>query len=972
MLNLSRCSLFIKNKITICLFKGTITCSSFLISTVANAQVIPDGTVNTQVNQTGNVSEIIGGETRGSNLFHSFQEFSVDIGNEAFFNNIDTIENIFSRVTGGNVSNIDGLIRANSANLFLLNPAGIIFGESASLNIGGSFYGSTADSIIFPDGIEFSATDTQAQPILTINAPIGLNFRDDPQPITNSSIFDIDNLVGLRVPANETLALIGGNIFINGGFLTTIGGRIELGSVAENSRVSLTPIEQGFDVSYEEVANFQDISLSSAALVNNEGVNPGDIEVQGRNISLIEGSQIGIAAAIEGQAGNLTVIASESLSLDGNGIEVGMDNFATNLFNNISGGATGEGSKITLNTPQLTLTNGAQINALVIDQGQEYQGQKLGADIVVSASDIVVGTPFINGEVLENAAIFAQVRENGFSDGGNITIETDNLILNEGGQITTDTFGGGNAGNLTVNASESIELTGTIADRNDPKPSGLFANVGNRITATGNAGNLTINTPQLVVRDGAQIGTVAQNQGNAGTLTINATESVLLTGTSPFAVLEGPGRNGIFVSAQPALEAESGEIIPTTGNGGTVNLNTKDLTIEQGAFISINTFSEGNGGSGNISVNKLIVRDGGQIGAGSRIGVNSLDPEGVRGNGGTLKINATESVEITGIGSINGKPVNSSIFTEAQSSGKAGDLIINTNNLKIFNGGDVNTSATGTGAAGDLTITSNSLDLDGGKLTASTAAVRGGNIRLDVEDNITLRNESLISAEATKGKANGGNVTVFDSKFIIGYPSQPNGNDILASAIGGTGGEIEITAKSLYNIQKREALPNNETNDIDASSEFGLDGDVSINNQDLNTFQEISEELKIVVSQPLGVDACSRSEQTEKSTFTVKGKGGIPRQPIEPFMADLLIPDGKPITLDKESDVNSLLVEEHETEQVDPYYIPPDIKPIETSMGDIYPARGVIKTDDGRIILTTYPTDNANTRTLHKSANCTP
>ena len=89
-------------------------------------------------------------------------------------------------------------------------------------------------------------------------------------------------------------------------------------------------------------------------------------------------------------------------------------------------------------------------------------------------------------------------------------------------------------------------------------------------------------------------------------------------------------------------------------------------------------------------------------------------------------------------------------------------------------------------------------------------------------------------------------------------------------------------------------------------------------------------------------------------------------------MADALIPDGKPITIDKETDVNSLLVEERETEQVDPNYIPPDIKPIKTSMGDIYPARGIIKTEDGEIILTVYPTDNINTRTPHKSANCTP
>ncbi len=114
------------------------------------AQVTSDSTVNTQVNQNGNVAEITGGETRGGNLFHSFQDFSVPVNNEAFFNNAESIANIFSRVTGGNISNIDGLIRANgSASLFLINPAGIVFGEGARLDLGGSFYGSTADSILF-------------------------------------------------------------------------------------------------------------------------------------------------------------------------------------------------------------------------------------------------------------------------------------------------------------------------------------------------------------------------------------------------------------------------------------------------------------------------------------------------------------------------------------------------------------------------------------------------------------------------------------------------------------------------------------------------------------------------------------------------------------------------------------------------------------------------------------------------------
>lgn len=111
-------------------------------------------------------------------------------GNEASFNNADTIENIFSRVTGGNISNIDGLIRANGgADLYLINPTGIIFGENARLDIGGSFLGSTSTSILFENG-EFSAADLENPFLLTVNAPIGLGFREQPGDIINRSTAD--------------------------------------------------------------------------------------------------------------------------------------------------------------------------------------------------------------------------------------------------------------------------------------------------------------------------------------------------------------------------------------------------------------------------------------------------------------------------------------------------------------------------------------------------------------------------------------------------------------------------------------------------------------------------------------------------------------------------------------------------------------------------------------------------------------
>lgn len=161
---------------------GTITLTSCLaIASSGNyawAQISSDGTVGSQVSSPRPGAFLInGGATRGSNLFHSFSEFSVPSNGFAYFNNLTSIQNIITRVTGGSISNIDGLIRANgTANLFFLNPNGIIFGPNAKLKIGGSFLASTANSLNFADGTKFSATATQTTPLLSVAVPLGLQY----------------------------------------------------------------------------------------------------------------------------------------------------------------------------------------------------------------------------------------------------------------------------------------------------------------------------------------------------------------------------------------------------------------------------------------------------------------------------------------------------------------------------------------------------------------------------------------------------------------------------------------------------------------------------------------------------------------------------------------------------------------------------------------------------------------------------
>jgi filamentous hemagglutinin family protein len=208
------------------------------------AQIVPDSTRphNSRVTEAGNTFTIEGGTSAGGNLFHSLREFSLTTGSEAFFNNALTINNIITRVTGGQVSHIDGLIRANGgANLFLINPSGIIFGANAQLNIGGAFIGSTADSIRFADGSTFSAKNPQNPPLLTINVPIGWQFGSQPANIINQS-----QPVGLAVQPGQTLALIGGNVNLVAGWLTAPQGRIELGSVGSNAEATPCLKARGF------------------------------------------------------------------------------------------------------------------------------------------------------------------------------------------------------------------------------------------------------------------------------------------------------------------------------------------------------------------------------------------------------------------------------------------------------------------------------------------------------------------------------------------------------------------------------------------------------------------------------------------------------------------------------------------------------------------------------------------------------
>lgn len=601
-----------------------------LTSTVNSvfAQVVPDTSLpqNSAVTSVDNNFTITGGTQLEGNLFHSFSQFSVPTLGEAFFNNVSTVQNIISRVTGASISNIDGTLRANStANLFLINANGIVFGRNARLDIGGSFIASTANSLNFADNTRFSATAPQTTPLLTISAPIGLQFGENPRSIqvqgngqglrrSDSPIIDTNN--ALRVQPNQTLALVGGDILLEGGTLKTAGGRIELGSVAEAGLVSLAPVSKGFSLGYDGVTNYGNIQLRRATAVDASGENGGDIQVRGRQITLQGGSQIEASILRTAPGGTLRVTASELVELSGSTADNPGDNrripTSISIDNREAGQIPGE---LTINTQRLIVQNGARVSASNTQTG-------LGGNITVNASNEVqlIGTGLSQGG-LRSSGLSVQTR--GAGNAGNLTINTKRLIIKDGAEASASTFGAGNGGVVTVNASDLVELSG--ASENGELRSRLVAGVGRpedvlRNNAprssgleSGRGGNLIVKTGQLTVGDGAVLAVSSRsnnrNAQGAGSLEVTA-NSIRLNNRGAISAETFSGQGGdITLQVQDLLLLRGNSQISTTagtqeqgGNGGNITINAPFLISvpQENSDITANAFS---GQGGRITIN---------------------------------------------------------------------------------------------------------------------------------------------------------------------------------------------------------------------------------------------------------------------------------------------------------------------------------------------------------------------------------
>ncbi|MGK7893592.1 MAG: filamentous hemagglutinin N-terminal domain-containing protein [Xenococcus sp. (in: cyanobacteria)] len=756
---------------------------SLLITEGVQAQISSDLSLSTQVTTEDNLNfTITEGDRAGNNLFHSFQEFSVPTNGSVVFDNSVTVENIINRVTGDFSSNIDGLIEANGiANVFLINPNGIIFGENAVLNIGGSFLATTAESLLFNDGIEFSTRNNNSKPLLTINVPLGVRFGNNPGTITNRSQFSIPNpnplvgdKVGLSVRPEKTLALIGGDINIDGGIITASQGKIELGSVADNNIVNFDISTDSWNFDYGKVSQFKNIVLDNLALVNGSGEGGGAIHLQGKEIRVLNGSGIisDTLGAIDGK--DITINASELVEIRGS------DPTLQNIDPLVPGIIVPLPSKLSTNT--FAQGNGGTINIITSDLFV-FDGAKIELQ--------TIGNP-------------AATEINFFGNGGNLTINASGSILLKGARPII---------RIEPNARDFI-APGLSLERATEINQASIISTASLSNASG--GDIKIFTNSLNIRDGNVISASPLSEGNGGNITITATDSIAVIGTSP--------------------------------RSGSTN----------SAIASSTVFGDGNSGNIEITTNNLLLKNGGAISTNT----------GTDGNAGKIFINASE-IEINGI-SPNGE-FPSGLGSETFNVGNAGDLVIKTQKLLITNQGIISVEGSGSGVPGSLVINAKSIELNNeGTITAETNSAQGI-VDITVAENIVLRNGSQISAEA-KENANGGNVMI-SAKFVIALPSE--NSDIVANAITGNGGNITITTEGIVGLEETEGSLNDGLSEINASSEFGKSGSVTIVTPDGQTAEPEREVNTDVASlDKSSLDNFCRN--IGKSSYVLTGRGGLP------------------------------------------------------------------------------------------------
>jgi filamentous hemagglutinin family protein len=787
---------------------------SHLLITPQAQQVVPDATLplNSAVSVNGNNFTITGGTQAGGNLFHSFREFSIPTNGSAFFNNAQTIQNIISRVTGSSASSIDGILRANgTANLFLLNPNGIVFGPNASLNVGGSFVATTANAIQFGNAGFFSASNPNNPALLTVN-PSALFFNQIAASNPNIST----TATNLSVRDGQGLFLVGGNINIDSGRLNAFGGRVELGGLAEVGTVGLNLSGNDLSLSFPDAVTRGNVSLTNGAIVDVSAGNGGNIAINAAIVMVSGGANLIAHTFGQGNAGSIAIAATDDISINGNN---------TALSSQVFPNAVGNGGTITLNAPKVMISGGANIVAHTFGQGN-------AGSIAISATDDISingnntalssqvfplavgngGTITLNAptvRISDSAAIIADSQGRG--NGSKIAINAAIVTVSDGASMAANTFGQGNAGSIAITATDDISINGnntTLGSSQSLKD------------ATGNGGTINLNAPKVTVSGGANLVAHTFGQGNAGSIAIAATDDISINGNNTalssqvFPLAMGNGGT-ITLNAPTVRISDSAAIIADSqgrGNGSKIAINAAIVTVSDGASMAANTFGQGNAGSiaitatDDISINgnnttlgssqslKDATGNGGTINLNAPKvtvsgGANLVAHTFGQGNAGSIAIAATDDISING----NNTALSSQVFPLAM--GNGGTITLNAPTVRISDSAAIIADSQGRGNGSKIAINAAIVTVsDGASMAANTFGQgNAGSIAITATDDISINgnNTTLGSSQSLKdATGNGGTINLNAPKVTVS-----GGANLVAHTFGqGNAGSIAIAA----------------------------------------------------------------------------------------------------------------------------------------------------------------------------------
>ena len=612
----------------------------------------------------------------------------------------------------------------------------------------------------------------------------------------------------------------GGNVEITANSLDVINGAQLIASTSGTGDAGNVVIEARDRVVFDGTSD--DGQFSSAAFSTVEAGATGaggNVEITTDSLDVTSGAQLAASTSGTGDAGNVVIEARDRVMFDSTSAD---GRFSSGASSTVAAGATGAGGNVEITAHSLEVLNGAALTASTFGTGD-------AGNVVIEARDRAV---------FENSTASSTVAVGGEGAGGNVEITAGSLDVLNGAQLAASTLGSGNAGNVVIEARDRVVFDGTSND--DQFRSGAFSTV--EAGATGVGGNVEITANSLEVLNGAQLTASTLGNGDAGNVVIEARDRVNLQGSGP------NGRpSGILTSNTDFA----------TGQSNDIQITAPELRVQEGAVVIASTRNDQPGGNIALSLGRLAVLNGGQVVTGS---LGSCPA-------GTLRVDATGGIVIAG---------SDPTFAARVEQIPGTDLLFTPQSA-------LSVRSSAIGAAGNIIIgelgTTPRLELnDGGQITAESAAVDGGNIVINLNDLLLLRNGSQISTTAGTAQAggNGGNITI-TVPFIIAIPAE--NSDIAADAFEGTGGNVTITARGIFGIEPRsERTP---LSDITASSELGFSGVVTLNTLDTSAIENSLTDLADVVIDTAALTAGSCIARTDESlgSFTVTGSGGLPQRP---------------------------------------------------------------------------------------------